>query len=79
MKKLWQKDSHTLNTVIESFETKDDIIVDQRLLPYDIKGSIAHAKMLHKMSILTKEELMTLEKGFDDILKLNAATKFHST
>src|SRR5258706_10517941 len=69
MKKLWQK-NWKLNTFVETFETKDDIILDQKLTPFDIAGSLAHAKMLQKIGILTKQELEQLTKGFSEIQKL---------
>lgn len=77
-KKLWQNPSINsgLNSEVEAFETKDDLILDQKLLPYDILGSIAHAKMLCKIGILSKEELQKLEKGLEEILKLNEKGEF---
>lgn len=63
MKKLWQKNENKLDPFIEAFETKEDLLMDQKLLPYDIQGSLAHAKMLYKIGILSKSELSKLEKG----------------
>lgn len=77
MKKLWQKDNLILDPIIESFETKDDLLLDQNLLPYDIKGSLAHAKMLEKIGILTKDELTKLEKGLAEISKLAKEGNFN--
>lgn len=70
MNKLWQKDNLILDPIIEAFETKDDLILDQNILPYDVEGSLAHAKMLNKIGILTKDELIKLEKGLTEILDL---------
>ncbi|HSA83731.1 MAG TPA: lyase family protein, partial [Patescibacteria group bacterium] len=74
--KLWQKNNQSLNAFIEHFETKDDLLCDQKLIPYDVYGSLAHAKMLHKIKIITKEELQQLEEGLKEILKLNHDGKF---
>lgn len=74
--KLWQKNTTQLNSFIEHFETKDDLLCDQKLIPYDVYGSLAHAKMLCKINILTKEELHNLEKGLKEILELNKEGKF---
>jgi argininosuccinate lyase len=41
---------------------------DQRLAPYDIQGSIAHAKMLTHVGILTEQECQQIVNGLDDIL-----------
>jgi argininosuccinate lyase len=74
--KLWQKNNQQLHSFIESFETKDDLLCDQKLIPYDVYGSLAHAKMLKKIKIITKEELLQMEEGLKEILKLNAEGKF---
>ncbi len=41
--------------------------VDLRLLPYDVMGSKAHARMLAAQGIITAKEGRTLEKGLDQI------------
>jgi len=46
MRKLWQKENSKLNEFIEAFETKDDLLLDQKLVKFDVQGSLAHAKML---------------------------------
>jgi argininosuccinate lyase len=42
---------------------------DWRLYPYDIAGSIAHARMLAKQGIILPKEAETLIKGFNSIKK----------
>lgn len=74
--KLWSSNS-SLDQMVESFETRGDLLMDQILLPYDIEGSLAHAKMLKKIGILTSEELKKLEKGLLQILKLNDKGEFN--
>lgn len=76
MKKLWQKENENINSVVEKFETKDDIVLDNHLTTYDIQGSLAHAKMLEKIGVLNKKELAQLEKGLEEILKLDQKGKF---
>lgn len=76
MKKLWEKGKSTLDPVIEAFETKDDIVTDQKLVKVDVLQSIAHAKMLCKIGILSKEELEGIKEGLGEILKLNKQDKF---
>lgn len=53
--KLWQK-SGTLNQQIEQFTIGKDQEFDLELAPYDILGSMAHAKMLAHIGLLTEEE-----------------------
>ncbi len=80
MKKLWQKQKQeTLNTFVEMFETKDDIVLDQKLVVYDIAGSLAHANMLQQQSILSIQELEKLQKGLLDILHLEEKNQFQLT
>lgn len=67
--KLWQKNTESLDSFIETFETKDDLILDQKLAIYDIYGSLAHAKMLEKIGILSLSELNLLTKGLREIQK----------
>ena len=40
---------------------------DQRLAEFDIDGSLAHARMLHAVGILSKTDLATIEKGMAQI------------
>ncbi len=77
MKKLWQEKNRKLNPLIEAFETKDDLLMDQKLIAYDIYGSLAHAQMLKKINILTNIEFNKLKQGLDEILKLNELEKFN--
>lgn len=43
------------------------IAVDQRLYAEDIQGSLAHAQMLAKVGILTKDELAEIERGLAQV------------
>jgi argininosuccinate lyase len=50
---------------VEAFTAS--IEVDRRLAPYDIAGSIAHARMLGKVGLLTKAEVEAIVKGLGEI------------
>src|SRR4051812_26740326 len=76
MKKLWQKNNQSINTILEVFEKKDDLLLDQKLIPYDIQGSLAHAKMLKNIGILSKSELSQLEEGLQEIAVLAKKKQF---
>ncbi len=77
MKKLWDKKGGTkMNQVVEDYTVGVDYLLDLELLPYDIKGTMAHAKMLHKIKILTKKELDILITGLNKILSLWKSGKF---
>lgn len=76
MQKLWQKNTEQLDTFVEWFETKDDLLFDHLLIPYDVAGSLAHSKMLAKIGVLTTDELTKITKGLQSITALAAAGKF---
>lgn len=64
--KLWggrfQEPTHEL---VEAFT--ESISFDSRLYQQDIRGSIAHSKMLAKIGVLTAEEAALIEQGLIDI------------
>ena len=54
----------------------ESVSFDWRLFKFDILGSIAHAKALHKAGLLTDEELGQIETGLLDIEKDIVAATF---
>jgi argininosuccinate lyase len=56
MKKLWEKNGQ-LDKSIELFETREDLALDQKLVAYDVAVNMAHAKMLHKIGLISTSEL----------------------
>ena len=54
----------------EAFERLNaSIPFDIRLAPYDIKGSIAHARMLGMRGIVSSEESAALIRGLEVVLR----------
>jgi argininosuccinate lyase len=45
----------------------ESVSFDHRLAPYDIRGSVAHAKMLAKIGVLTRAECAAIVKGLEKI------------
>ena len=43
------------------------VAFDQRLAPFDIQGSLAHARMLARARILTADDLAAIERGMKEI------------
>lgn len=74
MLKIWQKSAQKNNSdiakAVERFTVGNDHQLDQEILPYDVVASKAHAQMLHKIGILSGEELGKLEAGLTEILGL---------
>ena len=73
--KLWDK-GVPLNKQIEDFTVGDDAILDQKLVKYDCLASIAHAKMLAKIGVLTDEEAQKLEDTLNQIIELDQKGDF---
>ena len=74
-KKLWGgRFSEPTNELVEAFT--ESISFDSRLYSQDIKGSIAHSKMLAKIGVLTTEELKSIEAGLRAIEERIVQGKF---
>jgi argininosuccinate lyase len=54
----------------------ESISFDWRLWRHDIIGSMAHAEMLHRISVLNKKELVAIVRGLDAISREIKAGKF---
>ncbi len=67
MGKLWQKGAK-LDRRVEAYTVGDDHILDRELVKYDCLGSIAHAKMLGKIGILTDDEVDSLVTALQEII-----------
>lgn len=75
-KKMWGgRFSSKSHPLMEKFSASVDF--DQRLAPYDIQGSVAHAKMLEHAQILSKAEAQKIIQALSEILKLIQNKKFH--
>ena len=65
--KLWEKGIPT-DKQIEQFTVGNDRELDLVLAKYDALGSIAQAKMLHHIGLLSEEETSTLVLALEDII-----------
>jgi len=54
----------------------ESVSFDQRLAPYDVQGSKAHAAMLAHVGIITEKECAAIHKGLDAVLEDIEAGKF---
>ncbi|WP_456424396.1 argininosuccinate lyase [Lutibacter sp.] len=73
--KLWDKGFST-DKKIDLFTVGNDRELDLVLAKYDVIGNIAHAKMLHKIGLLTASEIRDLEIELNAILKTIEDGKF---
>lgn len=67
--KLWDKGFST-DKKIDLFTVGNDRELDLVLAKYDVEGSLAHAKMLHKIGLLSKQEIDSVEKELSVIKRL---------
>ncbi len=58
--KLWDK-GISVNSLIEEFTVGKDREMDLYLAKFDVLGSIAHAKMLQSINLVTSDELVVLQ------------------
>jgi len=75
MKKLWQKD-YAQDKFVEAYCFEDTIALDNNLISQDALGSIAHAKMLEAMGILSTTEFIQLKQGLLEVIELANKGKF---
>lgn len=74
-KKAWGgRFTQSTNELVEKFS--ESISFDARLYKQDIRGSIAHAKMLHSVGILSADEISAIEDGLLEILEDVEAERF---
>jgi len=71
MPKLWQNQSaetqSDIHKKVEAFTVGNDYVLDQQLVPYDVKASKVHAAALAKAGILTNSELQKLTDALSDV------------
>lgn len=66
MSRLWDK-GEALDERVLNFTAGEDHALDARLVNYDVKASIAHAKMLHQQGHLSEADLNAIETGLGEL------------
>jgi len=68
-KKLWGgRFSKETDKGLLEFNSAENIAVDERLVPYDIEGSIAHVKMLKKQGIIPADAASEILSALEEVL-----------
>ena len=67
--KLWSKEATSTSQLVEQFTVGRDKEFDVLLAPYDVIGNKAHAAMLAKIGMISKEENESLQSALDTIYK----------
>ena len=75
MPKLWQKD-YDLDALMERFTVGQDYVIDQNLVIADALASMAHAKTIGKIGLLTETECEDLQKGLREVIVLRQRGEF---
>jgi argininosuccinate lyase len=71
MRRLWDQ-GEPLDEKILRYTAGEDHILDERLVEYDVRASIAHANMLHRQRLLSKVDLKALINGLTELAKSHA-------
>jgi argininosuccinate lyase len=66
MTRLWDKGT-PLDERVLRYTAGEDHALDNRLVAYDARASIAHAEMLHAQGLLSSEDLNAIRQGLTDI------------
>ena len=66
MSRLWDKGAPLDQRVLE-FTAGEDHALDNRLVAYDVRASIAHAEMLAESRLLSSEDLRLIRDGLSEI------------
>jgi len=73
--KTWEK-GHPLHPLVEEYTVGSDFILDRKLVEYDCRASIAHAKTLGKAGLLDDGEVRRLTGAIGEIIRINREGKF---
>ncbi len=72
MTRLWDK-GEPLDDRVLRYTAGEDHLLDARLVPYDVRASIAHAEMLHGAGLLSIEDFDAIREGLTALAAGHAA------
>ena len=75
MSRLWEK-GLPLDARILRYTAGEDHLLDGRLVPYDVKGSIAHAEMLREQGLLEQADCRAICDGLRELERDFAAGRW---
>src|SRR5690606_30685551 len=78
MRRLWDKGT-PLDDRVLAFTAGEDHALDERLVQYDVKASIAHARMLAGRGLITQEDFQLIEKGLREVGEAHARGEWKIT
>jgi len=72
MSRLWDKGA-PLDARVLAYTAGDDYALDERLVKYDVRASIAHAEMLNAVKLLPDADLAAIRDGLNALAAEHAA------
>ena len=78
MSRLWDKGVE-LDQCVLAYTAGDDYALDERLVAYDVRASIAHAEMLNAQKLLADADLAAIRDGLQAIGAEHAAGRWNIT
>lgn len=78
MKRLWDK-GEPLDQRVLRYTAGEDHLLDGRLVPYDVRASIAHAEMLCAQNLLSKSDFKSIQSGLESLADSHAAGDWEIT
>ena len=76
MSRLWEK-GLPLDERVLRYTAGEDHLLDARLVPYDVRGSIAHAEMLADQDLISTEDCAAIRDGLNALNESFAAGDWH--
>lgn len=76
MSRLWEK-GLPLDERVLRYTAGEDHLLDARLVPYDVRGSIAHAEMLAEQDLISSSDCAAIRDGLNALNTSFAANEWH--
>ena len=76
MKRLWDKGG-ALDAQVLEYTAGEDHALDERLVPYDVTASIAHARMLAAQQLLSGADLTAICAALEELAAAHARGEWH--
>ena len=76
MSRLWEK-GLPLDERVLRYTAGEDHRLDARLVPYDVRASIAHAEMLAEQELISDEDCIAIRDGLNALQSSFAANEWH--
>lgn len=76
MSRLWDKGG-TLDERVLAFTAGEDFALDERLVAYDVRASLAHVAMLHAQRLLSDADVQAIRAGLEALAAEHAGGGWH--